>query len=180
MNWVKNIRETFGLTQTQLASFIEVSKSTLAMAETGKRLLPTAALLKLNMLEVHLQQPRKMAINKIVQHALQKHSSTLTKAINYKTKELAYQIAVHKNKVDAAERQHTQALQALVLVQAMTTAKQAEKINKKDAAWFRLLQMNAMRTLKNTHPMQQVQWQSKIDGLQQEAIALQTILETLG
>jgi DNA-binding XRE family transcriptional regulator len=99
MNWIKNIRETFGLTQSQLASFIEVNKSSIAMAETGQRLLPTAALLKLNMLELHLQQPRKMATNKIVEQALQKHSSTIIEAINYKTKELAYQIALHKNKV---------------------------------------------------------------------------------
>jgi transcriptional regulator with XRE-family HTH domain len=52
---IKKIREAIGFSQTQMAVFLNVSRSLLNMAEQGKRTLPTTALLKLASLQKGLQ-----------------------------------------------------------------------------------------------------------------------------
>jgi transcriptional regulator with XRE-family HTH domain len=48
------LREKLGLSQTQLAEQLGISKATVSMAESGRRSLPTAALLKIAALEIKL------------------------------------------------------------------------------------------------------------------------------
>lgn len=47
-------RERLGLSQRQLADQLGISRTTIAMAETGRRKLPTAALIKLAGLEIKM------------------------------------------------------------------------------------------------------------------------------
>jgi hypothetical protein len=50
------------------------------------------------------------------------------------------------------------------------------EVNKKDMTWLQLIEKKAEITLKNTNPLLQAHAQIKIDMLQQEAAALQTLL----
>lgn len=55
MKATKIIREKCDLSQHQLAVYLGITRSQLALAETGRRTLPTSALIKLAQLETSLQ-----------------------------------------------------------------------------------------------------------------------------
>jgi DNA-binding transcriptional regulator YiaG len=177
MNGIKQIRESFGLTQQQLAIYLAISHSLLRMAETGRRILPTHALLKLNVLDVHLQTPLPaQAKTKLATH-VQTHVLGWQKKLTAKNRELTFQIALHKKLLEKAKRKHQQALQAMSFVHAMHAKKQKQKMDAKDAAWLQLLQLNAKETLANAHPLQHMALQSKIAGMQKELSELQDGLD---
>jgi transcriptional regulator with XRE-family HTH domain len=179
MNGIKTIRDYFGLTQEELCVFLEVSGSMLRMAETNKRLLPTHALVKLSLLDAHMQMPQAPASNKAVALHVKKHTAHYTKQIQAQHKELQYKTALHKKKMEAMEKQHEQAVQTLALVQALQQKSSKITANKKDITWLQLIEKNASVTLKKTHPVQQAHSQIKMDMLLQEAAALQALLQKI-
>jgi len=78
---IKQIRAYYGFTQEQLAIFLSVSKGYVAMAEIGRRTLPTKTLVKLAQLEMlQTTQP----LNTVTQKAktqLQKTDKADTKVL---------------------------------------------------------------------------------------------------
>jgi transcriptional regulator with XRE-family HTH domain len=179
MNGIKKIRDYFGLTQAELAVFLEVSGSMLAMAETNKRLLPTPALVKLSLLDAQLQQPKVLASNKAAAPHIKKHTAHYAKQVQALHKELQYKTALHKKKMEAMEKQYGQAVQTLALVNALQQKNSKVTGNKKDTAWLQLIEKKAAVILKNTHPLLQAHAQIKMDMLQQEANALQILSQKI-
>jgi DNA-binding transcriptional regulator YiaG len=179
MSGIKIIRDYFGLTQQELAVFLNVSCSTLSMAEIKQRLLPTHALIKLNLLDTQLQQPQGKTSNKVIATHIKRHTVNYTKQIQALHKELQYKTALHKKKTDAMQRQHGQAVQTLLLAQALQHKNSKPEVNKKDMAWLQLIEKKAEIALKNTHPLLQAHAQIKIDMLLQEAAALQALLQKI-
>ncbi|GAA4393819.1 hypothetical protein [Hymenobacter koreensis] len=55
------VRDYFGLSQTALAGYLDVSRAQLASAETGRRELPTASLLRLAVLAQAVKAPEPAA-----------------------------------------------------------------------------------------------------------------------
>jgi transcriptional regulator with XRE-family HTH domain len=176
MSGIKIIRENFGLTQAQLAIFLNISTSMLAMAETNKRTLPTHALVKLHELDAHMQQPVAHAKQKAINTHIQKHAPHHAKQLHAHYKELLYQTALHKKKMDAMQTKHAQALQALTLVHALHLKVAKQPIHKKDMAWLAHIEINASTTIKITHPTLQAHTQIKMNMLEQERIAVEMLL----
>jgi hypothetical protein len=175
MSSTKIIRAQYGFTQVQLAIYLDISVSLLRMAEAGKRILPTQALLKINVLHAHMQQQVNSKHKAITAH-IQMHAPLHNKKLQVQHKELLYQTALHKKKIDAMQVKHTQALQALALVHTLQqkAAKQTE--NKKDMAWLQHIEKNASIVIKNTHPILQVHAQIKMNMLQMEITAVEEVL----
>jgi transcriptional regulator with XRE-family HTH domain len=180
MSSTKIIRSQYGFTQEQLAVYLDISVSLLRMAEAGKRILPTQALLKLNGLYAHLQQAPAHAKHKAIAPHIQKHAAQHTKQMQAQHKELLYQTALHKKKMDAMQKQHAQALQALALVHTLQQKSSKQAANNKDNAWLQHIETLAGIALKNTHPMLQACAQIKMDMLQQEAAAIEQVLTIEG
>jgi transcriptional regulator with XRE-family HTH domain len=180
MGSTKVIRGQYGFTQEQLAVYLDISVSLLRMAEAGKRILPTQALLKLNELYLHLQQPQAHAKHKAIAPHIQKHAPIHIKQIQAQHKELLYQTALHKKRMAAMQTKHAQALQALALVHALQQKSSKQGTNKKDNAWLRHIEANASIALKNTHPILQAHAKIKMDMLQQEAAAVEEVMLTVG
>ena len=102
MQGIKQVRENLGISQAQMAAYLNISRSCLAMAESKKRSLPTAAFIKLGKLENLLSNssinPSAKALTTI-QKQLQKHRSLINKhaercstnaeILNYQLKEMA-------------------------------------------------------------------------------------------
>jgi hypothetical protein len=178
MNGIKMIRDYFGLTQQELSVFLDISGSMLRMAETNKRLLPTHALVKLNLLDAHMQMPQAPANNKAAAAPhIKKHTAHYTKQIQAMHKELQYKTALHKKKMEVMQKQHGQAVQTLALANALKQKDSKMPGNKKDIAWLQLIEKKAGITLKNTHPVVQAHAQIKMDMLQEEAAALQMLIK---
>lgn len=177
VNGIKKIREAFGLTQTQLAIYLEVSLSMVNMAEANKRILPVQALLKLNRLDAHLQAPLRKTAKTHLAAQEQAHALALHKQMIAQNKELAYQIALHEKKLEMAISKHQQALRALSFVQAMHHKHPAQPMDKKDAAWLQVLQWQALQNLQKHHPLQQAALQNKMQAMQTEQKGLHKLMK---
>ncbi len=178
-NGIKKIRDGFGLTQLQLANYLGVSLTMVGMAELGKRILPVSALLKLNLLDVHLHAPLSKASQQHVIKQQQVHVPALHKQMLAQNKELAYQITLHEKKLAIAESKHQQALQALSFAQSRQTQKQKNALEEKDMAWLQVLQMQAQKNLQKHHPVKQLALQNKINALQAEQKGLHQLMQGL-
>jgi transcriptional regulator with XRE-family HTH domain len=177
MSGIKTIRDYFGLTQQELAVFLGVSSSMLSMAEIKHRLLPTYALVKLNLLDAQVQQPKALASHKAVAPHVKKYTTHYTDQILAQHKEMQYKTALHKKKMEAMKKQHEQAVQTLALVHALQHTSSKLPANKKDTAWLEVIEKKAAVHLKNTHPILQANAQIKMELLQQESDLLQTLLQ---
>jgi hypothetical protein len=176
MSSTKIIRAYYGFTQAQLSIFLGISDSLLRLVETGRRMLPTQALLKLNELHAHMQQPTAHSKHKAITTHIHKHTPQHTKQLHAHHKELLYQAALHKKKMDAMQTKHAQALQALTLVQALQQKAAKQTIDKKDMAWLAHIEKNASMAIKNTHPILQAHAQIKMNMLEGEVRAVEELL----
>ncbi len=176
MSSTKIIRAYYGFTQAQLSIFLGISNSLLRLVETGRRILPTQALLKLNELHAHMQQPTAHSKHKAITTHIQKHTPQHTRQLHAHHKELLYQAALHKKKMDAMQTKHTQALQALTLVHALQLKAAKQTTHKKDMAWFAYIEKNASMAIKKTHPILQAHAQIKMNMLEMEVAAVGEVL----
>jgi transcriptional regulator with XRE-family HTH domain len=179
MNGIKIIRNHFGLTQQNLAIFLEISTSMLAMAETGKRLLPTHALVKLSLLDAQLQPTKKKEHSRAITAQLKKQTAPYTKQMQALYTQIQYAVAGYKKKYDLMQKRQQQATQALALAQVLQQNNTKTIASKKDMAWLQLVEKKAFVDLKNTHPLLQAHTQIKLKLLQQEAAAVQKLLKKL-
>ncbi len=176
MSSTKIIRAYYGFTQVQLSIFLGISDSLLRLVETGRRTLPTKALIKLNELHAHMQQPIAHSKHKAITTHIQKHAPQHSKQLHAQHKELLYQKALHKKKMDAMQTKHTQALQALTLVHTLQQKAAKQPAHKKDTAWLAHIEKNASMVIKNTHPILQAHAQIKMNMLEMEVAAVGEVL----
>jgi transcriptional regulator with XRE-family HTH domain len=176
MSSTKIIRAYYGFTQAQLSIFLGISDSMLRLVETGRRALPTQALIKLNELHAHMQQPIAHSKHKVINTHIQKHAPLHSKLLHAHHKELLYQKTLHQKKIDAMQAKHTQALQALTLVHTLQQKAAKQSTHKKDMAWLAHIEKNASMAVKNTHPILQAHAHIKMNMLEMEVAMVGEVL----
>lgn len=144
-NSIKQIRAYYGLTQEQLAIFLSVSKGYVAMAEIGRRTLPTKTLVKLAQLEMlQTTQP----LNTVTQKAktqLQKTDKADTKVLQRYADDCSIQTLAMQRQLSKMEEKHKQAIHALQLVEQW---QQHGIANKKDTLWLNSIESTALKQVK--------------------------------
>jgi len=107
------IRKKLGLSQHQLAHYLAITRSQLVMYETGKRDLPTSALIQLAAIELFLNQSEitnmpPITLTEVQIEGIQKEMSKLQKENEFKQIQLKMQLEAIENK--ALQKQNLQAL----------------------------------------------------------------------
>ena len=181
MNTVKEIREKYKLPQVELAIYLGVSRSTLAMVETGKRDLPMDAFKRFNTLamayepiqtgklafsgETNISTKEKLAIRKFLKKRLQ----TLTIKASYLQHKLNHLIAAYSNaNMQAAGIRKLQAV----------ASKKAEPAARRQSLAISLHQTNY--NILTAHPQQQFLLQAKLLAVKFESALLLQQLQTAG
>jgi DNA-binding XRE family transcriptional regulator len=166
MSWVKELRDRFGFSQELLASFVDLPRSSMAMAETQGRILPTAALLKLVMIEKISQQDSNEASikknNVVNAKVLQKFQQQLQYEIN----DLQYEAHQLHQKLYTKQKKQAQALQQVKLVELLMLD---NNLSEKDKAWANLVEMISRSTLEKNHEGEQALLQIKINAIEEQA-----------
>ena len=181
MNAIKEIRENYKLTQVALAIYLGVSKSLVAMAETGKRDLPMDAFKRFNTLamayepiqteklvlssETNISSKEKLAIRKFLKKRLQ----ALTIKASHLQHKLNCLIAVYSNA-------NTQAA-GIRKLQAVAS-KKTEPADRKQSLAMTLQETN-YRML-TSHPQQQFLLEAKLLAIKFESALLLQQIQTAG
>ncbi|OUD24370.1 hypothetical protein FPG92_12695 [Flavobacterium psychrophilum] len=109
-----------------MAQYLEITLSQLAMYETGKRELPTGALIKLSVIVLFFEQ--KQEVSSTEKELLKQEQVKVQEIINRKAKELEYKQIKAQRALDKIQKKHKQSLQLNLLAQYLQKNK-TEKNN---------------------------------------------------
>ena len=165
MNGIKKIRNQLGINQQDLADYLGVVRSAIALAETNRQQLPIDALLKLN--EFFLKLPNDIA------------PQNIPLAINEITKQetnlnffLQEQQIINTRKIKQLQKQlidlQTNYKKAVQLLQAVRQLKQQTSDtakNKKDILWLSVAEAMAIEKIRANGLIAQQKIQTLINRL---------------
>ncbi len=178
MNAIKSLRQIIGLTQMELAVYLECSVSMIRMVETNKRTLPTKALLKMSELQLLMEALPKNSATEASMLVTKKATAAFLKTMELRIKEIDYQILLQQKKLEQIEKLQKHATHALALLSALK-ANKSKKNTAIEIAVFKAIELAAHKKIKNAHPLLQSHFDIKIALLQQEKTCIAAITNSL-
>jgi predicted transcriptional regulator len=115
MKTTQLLRDQLGLSQEMMANYLKITLSQLAMHETGKRDLPTAALVKIAEILLFFEQKQKSA--KEEKEFLKQQQAKVRQILTQQTKELEYKQIKEQRVLDKIQKKYNQSVQLHSLVQ---------------------------------------------------------------
>jgi len=143
MTSTKKIRQLLQVTQQQLADYLSVTRAQLAMAETGRRQLPTAALLKLSAIERSQAGSAALRGSK----EMQKHLVQAGKKLLAQVRQYDALAAIETQKLDSLRSQEQECLKILQVTAALLAELPAVPASKKDRLWLELVESAALKKM---------------------------------
>lgn len=157
----QTLRKNILLNQEQLAIFLDVSRSALAMYEAGERLLPTNALQKLSAIELAFNSNGTSLIKPELQqqkNSLQAYTQQQKSVNKTKAKQLQKQLA-------ALQDEYSKALQLLQVVRLLQQQTPQNSKTKKDHLWLAATEAMAIEKINNCGLVAQEKLQKQINCL---------------
>lgn len=161
-------REKIGVTQQAFAQFLDISLSQLAMAEIGKRELPTQALLTISQIEICLLQ---------LPTDIDTAFNTDTKPLEKRYKHCLQQIATTQRQLEKLAKQYKLCINAIKVAQNLPS--KLPQATPAQLLWLEILANDATQKLAFCGQAQQQLLQVKITALETEAAALLPLLSPL-
>ncbi len=151
MSDIKSIRESLGMSQALFASFLGMTRPTLALVETRRRTMPADAMIKLGLLLNTLAtvsvSPSAKAISTLEKQA-QEHRNLMGKHLQ----RCSLQADSLSSELEAMQEQYNQCMQALKVsshVLSNSTNAEPENMDKETMA---LLEQEALRKMEECGP----------------------------
>ncbi len=141
MKNANTIRTQLGLTQKEMAHYLQINRSQLTMYENGKRDLPTQALVKLADMELFLINYKAQQQNETMAH----EAAQLQKAeaiVAQHQKELAYQQLLLQKKLESVQYAYQQNIHLLQFVSYLEQKKSPAAVA--DKSWLQAMKSNAI------------------------------------
>jgi transcriptional regulator with XRE-family HTH domain len=165
---VKKIREELGMSQELMAGFLGIGRPTLALAETGKRILPTAALIKLNQL-LHIPIESNLAHSAKAIATMAKQAGKQKAEANKKMAKLKLQAKLLQRQLKNMQQAYGQcnkALQTSAYILPRLNNTQADRL---DRDTLQLMEMLALKKAQHCSPATQALLALRINLLNMEA-----------
>lgn len=167
MNGIKKIRNELGINQQDLADYLGVVRSAIALAETDRQQLPANALLKLDELflkissgdDIHFTSTELNEQQNELHLFLQEEEN----ANNIKARQLQAKLTNIKNN-------YNKALQLLQAVRSLQQQLPNTPSNKKDLLWLAVIEAEATGKIKQNGLVAQQKLQIKINALSHTSI----------
>jgi transcriptional regulator with XRE-family HTH domain len=142
MQRIKKLREDLGLSQEQMAIYLDVSRSALGMAEKGRRRLPTAALQKLAELQkaVHNNIPHEPK-------ALQQQAAKDWAAVKRHAKQRMLRAYQLQQELTILQEQHGRCMRLWQALGHLKQAAPATHPRKKEQLWLEVLEADTLKKM---------------------------------
>ena len=139
----ENIRDAFGISQEELAIVLKITRSQLAMFETGKRELPSTAIIQLADMLRYLQEDASKSAD--TTSLLKAQEIQKGKALEEMRKENHFKQLVLEKKLNALEKKYKANLAAFQLMKYMK--KQDTKNGKLESHLLKTIERKALAEL---------------------------------
>ena len=167
-NWIAGLRAHFNLSQQQLADFLSVNRSLVALAERNKRTLPYTALQKLNLLEAVKNGSLSNAAEKQITATARVQYAIAVKTLNKRIAVCQSNIELYEKQLKLAENKFQQAKNCLQLINSLPVPAAKNEEAKKDAKWMEVMELEAMGLMKKYGHQTQALLRIKIECLKYE------------
>jgi len=146
-----NFRNRFSLSQQDLAAYLGVSLSLVAMSESGKRSLPGEAHEKLVALQKDLekiQAPKKPGPSlKRLQSKLREQDNKAAEKMQERTEDARYKTKMYQRKLEELSKKQQDQLAWLNLIDQRLAALPENKSSKVERLWFENQQIDVTKRL---------------------------------
>ncbi len=176
MSGAKQVRRQYGLTQQQLADYLGITKGLLAMAELGKRTLPTAALLKLSLMQQKPAGSSTAGTEKKITARLEKQQAAAAKAMEAYARKCATEAALARKKLTLLKKNYDQAVNVLTLVSQLRQGQAGSgPAAKKDVLWQNMVEAVALKRLDVCGEGAQQLLRLKMEAMEKQAAKAKSI-----
>jgi transcriptional regulator with XRE-family HTH domain len=166
MNGIKEIRLMLGISQSELAEYLSIPRSTLAMAETSQRLLPASSLCKIADLQVKINVNRGRRIDVLSKAEIKLSDELPAVLMTNRQNRCHLKLAVLQGKLKAMSNQYDQLTLGLEAVQNVLAEKPADA---EDYVFWKWQQQRGLTKLEEYSLLRQDQLRLKIKMLETEA-----------
>jgi transcriptional regulator with XRE-family HTH domain len=115
MTTTQVLRDKLGLSQENMAYYLKITLSQLALYETGRRDLPTHALVKISEIFLYTEQSQKNY--KIDNQLLKSQELKTNEVLNLLSKELEYKQIKAQRLLDKIQKKYNQSIELYLLAQ---------------------------------------------------------------
>ena len=142
---MKNLRNKLGITQQELANYLQVERSIYAKHENGDKRMPHAAMQKLRKLEIAVNRKHNGAISAAATESVKKLSETADKKLKREKNNLLVKAAQTELELQRAQNNYQASLQSLAVIHQLL---QNIPVGEEDPVDKHLLQMMEKKALK--------------------------------
>jgi transcriptional regulator with XRE-family HTH domain len=178
MSAAKDIRDKYSLSQPQLAALLGISRSMLAMIETGKRCFSIEALQKINTLGMSYE--KNAAVKSSIRNTTPpvKQLAAMRREIKKQLSDTRRKALRLQDKLDAIAATYNAGLLQVAGIQKILAgpAKKQKSIYNQGLLNIQLFETN--NRINDCNPIQQAMLQIKLQALQLEATLLEQLLQT--
>lgn len=164
---MKIIRDAFGITQDELASYFEITRSQLSLTETGGRTLPVNGMKKCIVL-LKIMKTEPVPTVEASENEQQAHKKTVARRL----KDCNWQLMLAQKKLADMQMGYRQCCLSLLAVNTLLPLLTQEAVNGVDKIWLELLERKAKRKLSTCNIYAQKLQQLEIDKLHFEIAKL--------
>jgi len=165
MTGVKEIREELGLTQPDFANYLAVTRGQLSMAESGRRFLPAAAMLKLAAITLELKSDGQAYLATEMQNQSEQEKRTLFA----KAQEYNFLAMTANKKLEAMRNHHRQCLNTLRVSAGLLAKLPPGAASEMDKLCLEIMQREAVRKMRDCGMGQQAVLQLQADAFTYQA-----------
>lgn len=160
-NLEKNLREFFGISQQDFATYLSVSRSLLSMVEVGERNLPSGATVKLATLVSLVYGKGGLAEQPI---KLPPFTAAEKKTLQQKAADCEWEAEKLRRQLTPMKEVYRQAVYALALCAKQLPGLPNDEAHKRERLILEIIQGEAEKKIKDNGPGAQALLQWKIDG----------------
>lgn len=142
---MKNLRNKLGITQQELANYLQVERSLLAKHEGGDRRMPHIAMQKLRRLEIVVNRKHNDVISVAAKESIKKLSETADKKLKREKNNLLVKAVQTERELQKARNNYQASLQSLAVIHQLL---QNIPVGEEDPVDKHLLQMMEKKALK--------------------------------
>lgn len=164
MNGIKKIRIQIGISQQDLADYLDVVRSAVALAETERQQLPANALLKLDELYLKIS-PNNEGDNHLIATELSEQQNELQHFLQEDENINAKKVKQLQTQLNETKNNFAKAMHLLRGVRSLQQQLPNTVQHKKDLLWLAVIEAEAIEKIKSNGLVEQQKLQTKINAL---------------
>jgi predicted transcriptional regulator len=172
---MKNLRNKLGITQQELSDYLQVERSILTRHESGDKRMPYAAMQKLRVLEIAVNQKHNDELSITAAQSIQKIAETSGKKIKREKNSLLAKLAKTERELQRMKNKYEALVKALPVINHLQQHIPTEDKSDGDKHLLHMMEKKALKKLAPCNPAVQAILNARLKGYEAMIAALDEV-----